>query len=155
MERTNSFIKVWFWSRAAGGIPSDVTSGATSINTDGWVHTTLSVLVVFSEHRFLKGTPTAYFPGTSCPIGSKFGPHNIIINREFVNHLQDAHNADQQHPQSHSVRRAPLAFGFPLLICFMLFKKILGGDWAGNVYGSSGCPSTCIGKSSMMMLKFE
>ncbi|TFK32346.1 laminarinase [Crucibulum laeve] len=65
VERTNSFIKVWFWSREATGIPSDVLNGATSVNTDNW------------------GTPRAYFPSTSCPISSKFGPHNIIINLTF------------------------------------------------------------------------
>ncbi|RDB27908.1 putative glycosidase C21B10.07 [Hypsizygus marmoreus] len=83
MERTTSYIKVWFWSRAATNVPSDVKNGATSVNTSNW------------------GTPIAYFPNTSCPIGSKFGAHNIIINLTFC------------------------------------------GDWAGNVYSSSGCPSTC------------
>jgi hypothetical protein len=39
MERTSSFIKVWFWSRAAGGIPSDVLNGGSTVNTDNWVHT--------------------------------------------------------------------------------------------------------------------
>ncbi|RDX45720.1 laminarinase [Lentinus brumalis] len=62
MERTNSFIKVWFWSRTAGNIPSDVLNGAASVNTDNW------------------GTPFAFFPSTSCDIDSHFGPHNIIIN---------------------------------------------------------------------------
>ncbi|KAF9460039.1 laminarinase [Collybia nuda] len=84
MERTSSYIKVWFWSRQATGIPSDVLNGATSINTGNW------------------GTPTAYFPNNSCPISSKFGAHNIIINLTFC------------------------------------------GDWAGSVYGSSGCPSSCV-----------
>ncbi|PFH49583.1 glycoside hydrolase family 16 protein [Amanita thiersii Skay4041] len=65
MERTNNFIKVWFWSRADTNVPSDVTSGATSVNTDGW------------------GTPDAYFPDDSCPISEKFGWHNIIINLTF------------------------------------------------------------------------
>ncbi|KAF9567184.1 2 beta-glucanase [Agrocybe pediades] len=65
MERTSSFIKVWFWSRSASGIPSDVTSGASSVNTDNW------------------GTPRAYFPNNSCSISSKFGPHNIIFDLTF------------------------------------------------------------------------
>ncbi|KAJ7796949.1 hypothetical protein B0H14DRAFT_2913072, partial [Mycena olivaceomarginata] len=80
VERTNAFIKVWFWPRNRG-VPSDISSGSTSVNTDNW------------------GTPVANFPSTTCPISSKFGPHNIIINR---------------------------------------------GDWAGAVYGSSGCPSSCV-----------
>ena len=37
MERTDSFIKVWFWSRDATGIPSDVMNGETTVNTGNWV----------------------------------------------------------------------------------------------------------------------
>ncbi|KAG6835745.1 hypothetical protein H0H93_015046 [Arthromyces matolae] len=77
VERTNSAISVWFWPRN-GSPPSDVSSGASS------------------------GTPTAYFPNTSCDIASHFDANNIIINLTFC------------------------------------------GDWAGNVYSSSGCPSTCV-----------
>ncbi|KAG7094982.1 hypothetical protein E1B28_005779 [Marasmius oreades] len=84
MERTNSAIKIWFWPRNSGSVPSQVRDGATSINTDTW------------------GTPVANFPSTSCPISSKFGPHNIVINLTFC------------------------------------------GDWAGAVYGNSGCPSSCV-----------
>ncbi|KAH0581301.1 hypothetical protein H2248_012398 [Termitomyces sp. 'cryptogamus'] len=65
MERTSSFIKVWFWSRTATNVPSDVKNGITSVNTDNW------------------GTPVAHFPSSSCPIGNKFGPHNIVINLTF------------------------------------------------------------------------
>lgn len=36
MERTSTFIKVWFFPRGSS-IPSDVSSGAASINTDNWV----------------------------------------------------------------------------------------------------------------------
>ncbi|KAI0314134.1 hypothetical protein OF83DRAFT_1138228 [Amylostereum chailletii] len=83
MERTNTFIKVWFWPRNSGSVPSDVSGGASSINTDNW------------------GTPMAYFPNTSCNIDSHFNAANIIINLTFC------------------------------------------GDWAGTVYSTSGCPSTC------------
>jgi hypothetical protein len=65
MERTTKFIKVWFWSRNAPDVPSDVLSGSGSINTDAW------------------GTPTAYFPNTQCDIDSHFTPSNIIINLTF------------------------------------------------------------------------
>ncbi|KAJ7669535.1 laminarinase [Mycena polygramma] len=82
VERTNTFIKVWFWPRN-GAVPADVKSGGASVDTDNW------------------GTPSAFFPDTSCPLSSKFGPNNIVINLTFC------------------------------------------GDWAGSVYGSSGCPSTC------------
>ena len=37
MERTNAFVKVWFWSRGAGNVPSEVRNGATTINTGNWV----------------------------------------------------------------------------------------------------------------------
>nr|AHI42991.1 endo 1,3-beta glucanase [Phanerodontia chrysosporium] len=83
MERTNNFIKVWFFPRN-GNTPSDLKNGASSINTDNW------------------GTPTALFPNTNCDIGSHFDQNNIIINLTFC------------------------------------------GDWAGAVYGNSGCPSTCV-----------
>ncbi|KAI0274329.1 endo-beta-glucanase [Russula aff. rugulosa BPL654] len=66
MERTTTFIKVWFWPRQASNVPSDVRNGnSDSINTDAW------------------GTPTAYFPNTQCDINSKFTPSNIIINLTF------------------------------------------------------------------------
>jgi len=84
MERTSSFIKVWFWSRRASDIPLGVRKGALAVDTSDW------------------GTPTSYFPNDSCPIETKFGPHNILISLTFC------------------------------------------GDWAGNVYGSSGCPSSCV-----------
>ncbi|KAF8633140.1 hypothetical protein AX17_004641 [Amanita inopinata Kibby_2008] len=84
LERTNSFIKVWFWSRASANVPSDVSRGDTSVDTDSW------------------GVASAYFPDNSCPISRKFGPQNIAIDLTFC------------------------------------------GDWAGNAYSESGCPSTCV-----------
>ncbi|OBZ73025.1 putative glycosidase C21B10.07 [Grifola frondosa] len=65
MERTMSFIRVWFWSRNDGSVPSDVANGATTIDTDNW------------------GTPYAYFPSESCDLSSHFGEHNIIINLDL------------------------------------------------------------------------
>jgi hypothetical protein len=66
MERTPTFIKIWFWPRHASNVPSDVRNGNTgSINTDAW------------------DTPTAYFPNDQCDINSKFAPSNIIINLTF------------------------------------------------------------------------
>ncbi|KAK7044432.1 putative laminarinase [Favolaschia claudopus] len=85
LERTNSFVKAWYWPRN-GNVPSDVRSGSTSINTNNW------------------GTPAANWPSTSCSLAQKLGPHNIIINCRFFNSC---------------------------------------GDWAGSVYSTSGCPSTC------------
>ncbi|EPQ56434.1 laminarinase [Gloeophyllum trabeum ATCC 11539] len=65
IERTDTFIKVWFWPRNSGSVPGDVNSGASSVDTDNW------------------GTPMALFPDTDCDFSSHFGPHNIIINLTF------------------------------------------------------------------------
>ena len=65
MERSNAGVKVWFWPRGSGATPSDVASGAASVNTDNW------------------GTPFADFPSTSCDMASHFGPHNVVINLTF------------------------------------------------------------------------
>jgi hypothetical protein len=44
LERTPTFIKIWFWPRYAPNVPPDVWNGSSEVNTDAW------------------GTPTAYFP---------------------------------------------------------------------------------------------
>ncbi|KAI1790892.1 endo-beta-glucanase [Ganoderma leucocontextum] len=65
MERSDAGVKIWFWPRGSSSIPSDVSSGATSVDTDNW------------------GTPFADFPSTDCDMTSHFGPHNIVINLTF------------------------------------------------------------------------
>ncbi|KAF7297132.1 Glycoside hydrolase family 16 protein [Mycena indigotica] len=65
IERTTTFINVWFWPRGATNVPADVRSGGTSVNTAGW------------------GTPTANFPNTSCNFPQFFSANNIIINLTF------------------------------------------------------------------------
>ena len=37
MERTDTFIRVFFWDRGDASTPADVSSGAASIDTDNWV----------------------------------------------------------------------------------------------------------------------
>lgn len=37
VERTNSYIKVWFWPRNDARVPADVRNGASSVNTDSYV----------------------------------------------------------------------------------------------------------------------
>ncbi|KAJ7275634.1 laminarinase [Mycena rebaudengoi] len=93
VERTNAFIKVWFWTRSSTSVPADVKSG-TSVNTDAW------------------GTPAAFFPATSCPISSKFGPHNIIINLTFCGDWagQSSIYAASGCPSTYFVNRNPSAF---------------------------------------------
>jgi hypothetical protein len=65
MERTNNYIKIWFWPRNAGNVPSDVRNGGNSVNTAGW------------------GEPYADFVNTSCNFPNFFGPNNIVINLTF------------------------------------------------------------------------
>jgi hypothetical protein len=42
MERNNNFIKVWFWPRNSGSVPSDLRNGAQTVNTDSWVRVVAS-----------------------------------------------------------------------------------------------------------------
>jgi hypothetical protein len=65
IERTDSFIKAWFWERTNHSVPPDVKSHKHTVNTDKW------------------GIPAANFPDTSCDIGSAFDANNIIINLTF------------------------------------------------------------------------
>ena len=37
MERTDTFIKVWFWSRNDPAVPADVKTAGATVNTDAWV----------------------------------------------------------------------------------------------------------------------
>ena len=37
MERTTTFIKVWFWPRNSGSVPTAVRNGGTTVNTGNWV----------------------------------------------------------------------------------------------------------------------
>ncbi|KAI0260898.1 2 beta-glucan [Gloeopeniophorella convolvens] len=62
VERSNNFIKVWFWRRNDASVPSDVKNGASTADSGSW------------------GTPDAYFPNTSCDINAHFGPANIIVD---------------------------------------------------------------------------
>ncbi|KAF5371146.1 hypothetical protein D9758_004177 [Tetrapyrgos nigripes] len=65
VERTDKFIKIWFWSRDDPTIPWDVKMGADIIFTDTW------------------GIPEANFPDDMCDITRLFGDHHIIINLTF------------------------------------------------------------------------
>ncbi|KAG9100553.1 hypothetical protein FRC06_003969 [Ceratobasidium sp. 370] len=65
MERTSTYIKVWFWPRNSATVPAAVKSGANSVDTSSF------------------GTPFASFVNTSCDIAGHFGPENIIINLTF------------------------------------------------------------------------
>ena len=43
MERSNACIRVWFWPRN-GAVPSDVRSGASSVETENWVRASARVI---------------------------------------------------------------------------------------------------------------
>ncbi|KAH6908023.1 glycoside hydrolase family 16 protein [Coprinopsis sp. MPI-PUGE-AT-0042] len=62
MERSNSAISVWFWPRNSEYVPTDVKSGASSVNPAGW------------------GKPSALFPSNQCNMSQFFSAHNFIIN---------------------------------------------------------------------------
>ncbi|KAG9312761.1 glycoside hydrolase family 16 protein [Chiua virens] len=65
MERTNSYISIWFWQRGDISAPIDAITGAPIIDTNLW------------------GTPAAYFPNTDCDLATHFDANNIIINLTF------------------------------------------------------------------------
>lgn len=65
IERTSTFINIYFWERGSSSVPNDVQHPGTSVNTNDW------------------GTPAASFPNTDCNFSTHFGPHNIIINLTF------------------------------------------------------------------------
>lgn len=65
MERTSTYIKVWFWPRNSRSVPEQIKSCGSVVDTRTW------------------GTPFASFVNDSCDIDSHFGPENIIINLTF------------------------------------------------------------------------
>ena len=84
MERTTSFIKVWFWERDDRSAPFDATSGAWVIDTNLWVMVLPSVRPnAYYMRSDCQGTPAAYFPNTYCDLASHFDANNIIINLTF------------------------------------------------------------------------
>jgi len=123
MERTNSSIKVWFWSRNSASVPPDVRNSTGSVDTDAWVrliqiHLFLIYNPLSMSHS--QGIPAAFFRSDQCDFASHFGAHNIIIN---------------------------LSFCKCVVLCEYFFRRAVfvfaGGDFAGSAYPSSGCPSTC------------
>ena len=82
VERSRSFIKVWFWPRNVNP-PDDVRTGNDQINTDSWVNRSLehSIPRLTCFNLCTKGTPTAVFSSNSkCDLNAKFGENNIIID---------------------------------------------------------------------------
>ncbi|KAF9528180.1 glycoside hydrolase family 16 protein [Crepidotus variabilis] len=65
LERTETFMKIWFWERYNPSVPASVRDYSEDIDTSNW------------------GAPFAYFPSNSCDMRSKFQDHSIIINLTF------------------------------------------------------------------------
>lgn len=100
MERTSTFIKVWFWSRNDPTVPADVKTAGATVNTDAWVSPKFRKLrrracsgamsrsrhiysTVADYEALWQGTPEALFVNDQCDINAHFGPHNIVINLTF------------------------------------------------------------------------
>ena len=60
MERTDSFIKVWFWPRGAADVPIGVSEGHDDVDPANW------------------GTPQAFFPSDTCNIAEHFDAHKCV-----------------------------------------------------------------------------
>ncbi|KAH7910071.1 glycoside hydrolase family 16 protein [Hygrophoropsis aurantiaca] len=65
VERSATYISIYFWERGSTSVPSEVSSPGTTVDTSTW------------------GTPAAYFPSTDCNFATHFGEHNIVINLTF------------------------------------------------------------------------
>lgn len=65
VERTSTYIKVWFWKRNDPNVPAEVKSNTGAVSPSGW------------------GRPVAHFVNQSCDLASKFGPNKFIINTTF------------------------------------------------------------------------
>ena len=51
MERTNDFIRLFFWPRDSTSVPSDVTGGSSTICTDNWVSREHIASLAFSKMK--------------------------------------------------------------------------------------------------------
>lgn len=89
IERTTTYINVWFWPQNVGNPPADVRNPVGTVNTANWVRLLVGMRNSRAEKLILdaQGTPFANFPNTQCDIASMFGPHNIIINLTFCSYL--------------------------------------------------------------------
>ncbi|KAH0832128.1 family 16 glycosyl hydrolase [Lanmaoa asiatica] len=67
IERTNSEIRIWFWSRNDGSVPDQIvfSSSHDAVEPQSW------------------GMPAAAWSNDMCDFPEHFGPHNIIINLTF------------------------------------------------------------------------
>ncbi|PPQ78780.1 hypothetical protein CVT25_010653 [Psilocybe cyanescens] len=94
IERSSTYIKVFFWSRNDGSVPKDVINGSSQVNPADW------------------GTPAVFFPDTSCDFSQHFQEHNIIIDLTLCGDWAGSVYADSGCPSTcvHFVDKNPSAF---------------------------------------------
>jgi len=83
MERTDDFIRVWFWARDDVSVPIEVKNGAYILDTSDWVRSISNYGTAVSTEPWYQGIPSANFPNTNCDIPKYFGPNYILINLTF------------------------------------------------------------------------
>ncbi|KAH7883471.1 glycoside hydrolase family 16 protein [Phlebopus sp. FC_14] len=96
IERTSSFIKIYFWERRSTSVPRDVSNPGSTIDTSNWAC----------------GEPAAYFPDTDCDFATHLGPHNIMIDLDFCGAWagNSAVYAASDCPSTYYVNQNPSAF---------------------------------------------
>ena len=83
IERTDSHINIWFWSRCSFFVPYEVKEGSSTVNPLTWVcevYPYLALIVFDKIIIILQGFPAAHFPNTFCNMTDHFSEENIIIN---------------------------------------------------------------------------
>lgn len=121
-ERTDTYIKVWFWDRNDPSVPGEIRNGAGQAHPDAWVSPLYSIWETLADlctctRVFLRRTSL-----TRLAKSPDFSPRIISLSTlRFVR----------------SVNYTRLE---------TTDKEIKGGDWAGAVYSQSGCPGSCIGE---------
>ncbi|KAF9526028.1 2 beta-glucanase [Crepidotus variabilis] len=65
IERSPTFVKLWFWERNNAAVPADVKNGQSSVEPAGW------------------GEPFFDMTNDNCDIDSNLKAHNLIINLTF------------------------------------------------------------------------
>ncbi|KAF8839837.1 glycoside hydrolase family 16 protein [Paxillus ammoniavirescens] len=65
VERTATYISIFFWERDDASVPRQVSHPGQTVNPSTW------------------GIPAAYFPNTECDFTTHFAPHHIMISLTF------------------------------------------------------------------------
>jgi hypothetical protein len=123
MERTNTFVKVWYWPRTSKLIPLDVYLGSPIIDTTLWV----------CGHSHFRDLTILIFVLTG---------HSVcVLPHYFDLRFGGRVWRKQHHHQPHALSVCRLA---PSVT--QTHVNSTGGDWAGAVFASNGCGANCTGK---------